>query len=177
MVRRSCSARSCALAAVGLPAHFDEPSERLDHLVESLLTTGVEGTRIALQLYGEAVPCGASRRWPDDLGVGSDLRDVLSTSALAACIGPITDEMAEAVGFGRRCVPERGRLGLLVRALSTDRHHRHRHLRVADRVVVVHGASVWAGTEHVLLTDLERLVFAVFADRRSAQRQRPRHCR
>jgi uroporphyrinogen-III synthase len=210
-VARGPKARA-ALAAVGLPSHFDEPSERLDHLVESLLTMGVEGTRIALQLYGEAVPWAVERlsdagadvvavpiyRWTaaedlrparrlikeliagqldavtftssaavrsfaalaDDLGVGSDLRDVLSTSALAACIGPITGEMAEAVGFERRCVPERGRLGLLVRALSTDRHHRHRHLRVADRDVVVHGASVWAGTEHVLLTDLERLVFS-----------------
>jgi uroporphyrinogen-III synthase len=73
--------------------------------------------------------------------------------------------MAEAVGFEHRCVPERGRLGLLVRALSTDLHGRHRHLRVADREVVVHGASVWAGQRNVVLTDLERLLFAVLAER------------
>jgi len=228
-VARGPKARA-ALAAVGLPSHFDEPSERLDHLVDGLLATGVEGMRIALQLYGEAVPWAIERltvagadvvavpiySWiaaedlrparrlveelvagqldavtftssaavrsfaalADDLGVGSDLRGALSSTALAACIGPITGEMAEAVGFEHRCVPERGRLGLLVRVLSTDLHGRHRHLRVADREVVVHGASVWAGPRSVLLTDLERLLFAVFADRpgvvvsRRALRQR-----
>jgi uroporphyrinogen-III synthase len=101
----------------------------------------------------------------DDLGVGSATRDAFSSTALAACIGPITGEMAETVGFEDRCVPERGRLGLLVRALSKDLHGRHRHLRVADREVVVHGASVWAGQRQVLLTDLERLLFAVLAER------------
>lgn len=218
-VARGPKARA-ALAAVGLPSHSDEPSERLDHLVDGLLTTGVEGTRIALQLYGEAVPGATERlrdagadvvaipiyRWTaaedlgparrlvkdllagqldavtftssaavrsfaalaEDLGVGSDLRDVLSSTAVAACIGPITGEMAEAVGFERRCVPERGRLGLLVRALATDLHDNHRHLRVHQREVVVHGASVWAAHEHVLLTDLDRLLFAVLAERPGA---------
>ena len=43
----------------------------------------------------------------DDLGVGADLRDILSSRVLAACVGPITGEMAETVGFVHRCVPER----------------------------------------------------------------------
>ena len=205
-----------ALAAVGLPSHADEPSERLDHLVGGLLADGVAGTRIALQLYGEALPAvierlrgagadvvavpiyswtggrgpapgpparrgrggrparrrhlhqlggGAELRrpWPTTSGVGADLRDILSSRVLAACVGPITGEMAETVGFEHRCVPDRGRLGLLVRELSTELHGRHRHLRTADREVVVHGASVWSGDDHVLLTDLDRLLFAVFA--------------
>ena len=215
-VARGPKARA-ALAAVGLPSHVDEPTERLDRLVDGLLAAGVAGTRIALQLYGEDVPWAVERltgggadvvavpiyTWTaaedmrpasrlveelvagqldavtftssaavrsfaalaDDLGVGSTTRDAFSSTALAACIGPITGEMAEAVGFQHRCVPERGRLGLLVRALSTDLHGRHRHLRVADREVVVHGASVWAGQRHVVLTDLERLLFAVLAER------------
>jgi uroporphyrinogen-III synthase len=215
-VARGPKARA-ALAAVGLPSHVDEPTERLDRLVDGLLATGVAGTRIALQLYGEDVPWAVERltgagadvvavpiyTWTaaedmrparrlveellagqldavtftssaavrsfaalaDDLGVGSATRDAFSSTALAACIGPITGGMAEAVGFEHRCVPERGRLGLLVRALSTDLHGRHRHLRVADREVVVHGASVWAGQRNVVLTDLERLLFAVLAER------------
>jgi uroporphyrinogen-III synthase len=218
-VARGPKARA-ALAAVGLPSHFDEPSERLDHLVDNVVAAGVDGKRIALQLYGEPVPWAIERlqeagaevvaipiyRWTaaedmrparrlvkellagqldvvtftssaavrsfaalaDELGVGSDLREALSSTALAACIGPITGEMAEAVGFEHLCVPERGRLGLLVRALSTDLHDRHRHLRILDREVVVHGASVWADDQTILLTDLERLLFAVFADRPGA---------
>jgi uroporphyrinogen-III synthase len=213
-VARGPKARA-ALAAVGLPSHADEPSERLDHLVGGLLARGVGGTRIALQLYGEALPGVIERlrgagadvvavpiySWTaaedlrparrlvedvvggrvdavtftssaavrsfaalaDDLGVGADLRDILSSRVLAACVGPITGEMAETVGFVHRCVPDRGRLGLLVRELSTELHGRHRHLRTADREVVVHGASVWSEGEHVLLTDLDRLLFAVFA--------------
>lgn len=219
-----------ALAAVGLPSHSDEPSERLDHLVDSLVGAGVEGTRVALQLYGEEVPWAIERlaaagadvvpvpiySWTTaedlrparrlvedvvggqldavtftsaaavrslatvatDLGLGPDLRDAFSATTLAACIGPVTAENAEAVGFGRLCVPERGRLGLLVRELSSTLHARHRHLRAGDRDVVVSGASVWDGHRHVLLTDLERLLFAVFADRpgvvvsRRALRQR-----
>jgi uroporphyrinogen-III synthase len=215
-VARGPKARA-ALAAVGLPSDFDEPSERLDHLVDALVRSGVQGTRIALQLYGEDVPWASKRlrdagadvvavpiyRWTapedlgpaqrllkellagqldavtftsaaavrslaglsDNLGVGPDLRAALSTRVLAACVGPITAEMASAVGFERRCAPERGRLGLLVRALSTSLHERHRHLRIADREVVVHGASVWAESRHVELTDLERMLFALFAER------------
>ena len=104
----------------------------------------------------------------DDMGAGAELRDALTSGVVAACIGPVTAEMAEAVGFGRRCVPDRGRLGLLVRALSTDLHDRHRHLRVGDREVVIHGASVWAAEDHILLTDLERLLFAALAERPAA---------
>jgi uroporphyrinogen-III synthase len=209
-----------ALAAIGLPSHLDEPSERLDNLTDGLVAGGVAGMRIALQLYGEALPsvigqlrdAGADvvavpvYRWTaaedlgparrlvrdllagqldavtftsaaavrsfaglaDEMGVGTELRDALSSTAVTACIGPVTAEMAAAVGFERRCVPERGRLGLLVRALSTHLHDRHRHLRIAGREVVVHGASVWAGDDHVVLTDLERLLFAAFAERPGA---------
>jgi uroporphyrinogen-III synthase len=218
-VARGPKARA-ALAAVGLPSHADEPTERLDRLVDGLLAAGVAGTRIALQLYGEDVPWAVERlsgagadvvavpvyTWTaaedprparrlveelvsgqldavtftssaavrsfaalaDDLGAGPATRAAFSSTALAACVGPITCEMAEAVGFEHRCTPDRGRLGLLVRALSTDLHGRHRHLRVADREVVVHGASVWAGQRHVLLTDLERLLFAALAERPGA---------
>jgi uroporphyrinogen-III synthase len=209
-----------ALAAVGLPSHLDEPSERLDNLADGLVAGGVAGMRIALQLYGEALPsvigqlrdAGAEvvavpvYRWTaaedlgpatrlvrdllagqldavtftsaaavrsfaglaDEIGVGTELRAALSSSAVTACIGPVTAEMAAAVGFERRCVPERGRLGLLVRALSTHLHDRHRHLRIAGREVVVHGASVWSGDDHVVLTDLERLLFAALAERPAA---------
>jgi uroporphyrinogen-III synthase len=219
-----------ALGAVGLPCHLDEPSERLDALVEALVDEGVAGQRVALQLYGEPVPWAVERlagagadvvpvpvyRWtpPDDLeparrllkellagqldavtftsaaavrslaelaaddAVGTDLQAALSSDAVAACVGPITAEAAAAAGFGRRCAPERGRLGLLVRALADELHRRHRHLVVGDHEVVVHGASLWNGEASVVLTDLERNLFTLLAERphavvsRSTLRQR-----
>jgi uroporphyrinogen-III synthase len=213
-----------ALAAVGLPSHADEPSERLDRLVDGLVAGGVDGTRIALQLYGETVPWAVERlqdagadvvavpiyMWTpaDDLrparrlveelvdgqldavtftssaavrsfdtlgaemGLDAAVREAFATTTLAACIGPITGEMARAVGFEQRCVPDRGRLGLMVRALASLLHGRHRHLRAADPEaagdVVVHGSSVWAGGEQVELTGTERQLFAVFAERPGA---------
>ncbi|MGH9213264.1 MAG: uroporphyrinogen-III synthase [Acidimicrobiales bacterium] len=218
-VARGPKARA-ALAAVGLPSHTDEPSERLDRLVDGLVAAGVDGRRIALQLYGEAVPWAIDRlrhagaevvavpiyRWTaaedlapaerllrdllgdqldavtftssaavrsfaalaDGLGVGAELRTALSAQVIAGCVGPITDEAAASVGFERRCAPVRGRLGLLVRTLCTELHARHRHLRAGDREVVLHGASVWAGSRGVQLSDLERSLFAVLADRPSA---------
>jgi uroporphyrinogen-III synthase len=113
-----------------------------------------------------------------DAGCGAELRAALSSAAVAACVGPVTAEAAAAAGFERRCVPERGRLGLMVRALAVDLHRRHRHLVVGDHELVVHGASVWAGDASVLLTDLDRNLFALLAERphvvvsRSTLRQR-----
>ena len=215
-IARGPKARA-ALATVGLPSHADEPTERLDALVDALVAGGVAGRRIALQLYGEDVPWAVSRldaagadvvpvpiyRWqpPDDLeparrllkellagqldavtftsaaavrtfaaladetAVGDDLRAALSSSALAACVGPVTAEAAAVAGFALRCAPDRGRLGLMVRALADALHRRHRHLVVGDHEIVVHGASVWTGGASVLLTDLERSLFALLAER------------
>jgi uroporphyrinogen-III synthase len=114
----------------------------------------------------------------EDAAIGEGLRNALSSTALAACVGPVTAEVAAAAGFGRRCAPDRGRLGLMVRALADALHRRHRHLLVGDHEVVVHGGSVWAGDANVVLTDLERSLFALLAERphavvsRSTLRQR-----
>jgi hypothetical protein len=67
--------------------------------------------------------------------MGDAVREAFAATAVAACIGPITGETAASVGFERRCTPERGRLGLLVRRLATELHARHPHLRRADREV------------------------------------------
>jgi uroporphyrinogen-III synthase len=116
----------------------------------------------------------------DRVGVGAQLRRALSSKVVAACVGPVTDEAAAAVGFERRCAPQRGRLGLLVRTLSRDLHGRHRHVRTAhgDHVLLLQGAAVWALAGHVVLTDVERTLLAVLAERpgavvsRAALRQR-----
>lgn len=104
----------------------------------------------------------------DSIGAGAELRRVLSSTVLAACVGPVTDEAAAGAGFEWRCAPERGRLGLLVRALSRDLHARHRHLRAGDRELVIHGASVWAPDGRVEVNDAERTLFAVLAERPGA---------
>jgi uroporphyrinogen-III synthase len=213
---------AAALIGVGLASHDDEPSERLAGLVDRLVSAGLHGRRVALQLYGEDVPwaidqlaaagadvvavpvyqwtpaddVGPARRLleevlaaqldavtftsaaavrnlaalADSAGTGAELRQALSSTVLAACVGPVTDEAAAAIGFEQRCAPERGRLGLLVRALSRHLHARHRHLRTSDRDrdIVLHGASLWAPVGHVVVSDLERMLLAVLAERPGA---------
>jgi len=101
----------------------------------------------------------------DAAGNGIELRAALSSTVVAACVGPVTAEAAAAVGFERRCTPDRGRLGLLVRALSRHLHARHRHLRTGDREFVLHGASVWSRDGSIAVSDVERTLLAVLAER------------
>jgi uroporphyrinogen-III synthase len=101
----------------------------------------------------------------DRAGSGAELRQALSSSVVAACVGPVTAGAAAAVGFDRRCTPDRGRLGLLVRALSRELHARHRHLRAGDREFVLHGASVWTLEGSITVSDVERMLLAVLAER------------
>jgi uroporphyrinogen-III synthase len=208
---------AAALVAVGLPRHETEPSERLDGLVHRLVTMGIAGRRIALQLFGENVTWAIDElrsagadvvavpiyQWSsaddlapaqrmidqvvagdidavtftsaaavrtlaalaDEAGAGTALRDAMSSTVLAACVGPVTGEMAQRVGFENRCAPERGRLGLLVRALSSDLHARHRHL-VADGIeLTMQGATVSSEQGTVVLAGLERSLFAALAAR------------
>jgi uroporphyrinogen-III synthase len=215
-VARGPKARA-ALATVGLPSHVAEPSERLDALVEGLVDQGIDGRRIALQLYGEDVPWAVDRlrsagadvvavpiyRWTpaadldparrvlrellagqldavtftssaavrsfadlaESCDQGPGLREALSGSVLPVCVGPVTAEAALAAGFARPCVPTKGRLGLMVRALAVELHGRHRHLRLDGHEVVVHGSTVWSGDQRVELTDLEQSLFALLAER------------
>jgi len=211
---------AAALVAVGAPCDEEEPSERLDGLVDRLVARGVGGRRVALQLYGEDVPWAVDRlaaagadtlavpiyRWTaaDDLGpahrlldallagqldavtftsaaavrsfvllaegadAGAEVREALSSTVLAACVGPITEAAAAAAGFERRTSPVRGRLGLLVRALSRELHERHTHLQARGGEVVLHGASLWFTDDRVVLSDVERALLVVLTERPGA---------
>jgi uroporphyrinogen-III synthase len=211
---------AAALLGVGVPDPEQEPTERLDGLIDRLVAAGVGGRRVALQLYGEDVPWAVERlaaagadvvavpvyRWTaadeleparqllrdvlagdvdavtftsaaavrsfaalaDESGSGDRLREQLSTAVVAACVGPVTGEAAAAAGFTRRCVPDRGRLGLMVRALSHELHRRHRHLRAGDDDVVLHGAAVWGPDGRAHLSGLDRALLAVLAERPGA---------
>ncbi len=101
----------------------------------------------------------------DDASAAERLRQAFASSVVAACVGPVTDEAAAAIGFKRRTAPARGRLGLLVRALSRELHRDHRHLRTADHELVVQGATVCAPNEQVILTEVERLLLTILIER------------
>jgi DNA-binding winged helix-turn-helix (wHTH) protein len=56
----------------------------------------------------------------------------------------------------------------MVRVLARDLHARHRHLRAGDNEFVLHGTVVWTSKEQVALTEVERTLLAVLAERPGA---------
>ncbi len=103
-------------------------------------------------------------------GLGDDLRSAFDEGGvLAACVGTVCAEGAEASGFRNIVAPAVGRLGLLVRALSDalqqrrrELHHEHGNLVVQGRAVLVEGSVVHLSPrEHAVLAGLLRRAGAV----------------
>jgi uroporphyrinogen-III synthase len=135
--------------------------------VNHLLAHAVAGQVDAIT-FTSAAAVRTFAAFADGLGTGTQLRQALSSRVIAACVGPVTDQAAAAVGFERRCAPQRGRLGLLVRELSRSLHGQHRHLLTGDDEFVLQGTSVWAPDGDVTLTDVERSLLAVLTERPGA---------
>jgi uroporphyrinogen-III synthase len=103
-------------------------------------------------------------------GLGDDLRSAFNErGVVAACVGPVCAEGAEATGLRNIVAPPVGRLGLLVRALSDALFQRRRELRhergelvVQGRAVLVEGSVVHLSPrEHAVLARLLRRAGAV----------------
>lgn len=90
-----------------------------------------------------------------------------------ACIGPICAQAAEAAGFATPIAPAHGRLGLLVRAVTTALEVRRRTLRVTGADLVVQGAAIAVDDRPVALAPRERAVFDVLLARRGAVVSKP----
>lgn len=77
---------------------------------------------------------------------------------VVACVGPVCGEVARSAGVVAPIIPSKGRLGLLVRALSDELQGRRRDLRCGDVTVVVQGRAIVADGHKVTLTPRERVV-------------------
>ena len=77
---------------------------------------------------------------------------------VAACVGPVCAGMAVTAGIERPISPERGRLGLLVRALTDALQVRQRILPCGPASVVVQGRAVTVDGQRVDLPPRERAV-------------------
>ena len=106
----------------------------------------------------------------DRHGHADDLRAAFNErGVLAACVGPVCAEGAQATGLRNILAPSVGRLGLLVRALSDallqrrrELRHERGHLVVQGRAVLVDGSVVHLSPrEHAVMARLLRRVGAV----------------
>ena len=103
-------------------------------------------------------------------GHAEDLRAAFNERGIvAACVGPVCAEGAQATGISNIVAPPVGRLGLLVRSLSDELLQRRRELRHPGGHLVVQGRAVLVDDsvvqlsprEHAVLTRLLRRVGAV----------------
>jgi uroporphyrinogen-III synthase len=103
-------------------------------------------------------------------GHADDLRTAFNERGIvAACVGPVCAEGAQATGIRNIIAPPVGRLGLLVRSLSDallqrrrELRHAHGHLVVQGRAVLVEGSVVHLSPrEHAVLARLMRRAGAV----------------
>lgn len=101
----------------------------------------------------------------DEDGLLRELQQAFERDVVAAVVGPVTAEAATDLGIRVGCSPAIGRLGLMVRELTTTLSEHHLHLRSPAGSVLLKGSLVatpdWRGD----LADRERDVLAVLARR------------
>ena len=101
----------------------------------------------------------------DEHGHAEDLLDALNSDVIAGCVGPVCGGAAVAVGIADPCVPERARLGPLIRLVSDQLEGRAQHIVVRGRAVMIRGTLVMVGDRRIELTDREAGVLALLARR------------
>lgn len=209
-----------ALHTVGLPVHWQAPSEQAADVLARLADRDLTGVRVAVQRDGGTEPRLADAlaeqgaevvdvpvyRWelpPDptaahrliDAIVDAQIDAITVTSApaltnllalaatrpdvdavrarlaadvLVACVGPVCDAAAVDAGITRRVVPERFRLGSMVRALAEALHATAWRAEVDGRRVEVHGAEVTVDGNPTTVPRRVRLVLAALVDAEGA---------
>jgi uroporphyrinogen-III synthase len=89
-------------------------------------------------------------------------------SVVMACIGPVCAAPAFEAGIDAPVIPARGRLGLLVRAVTDALQERRHTMRLGPSDVVVQGRAVSVDGQTVEMAPRERAVFELLLERRGA---------
>jgi uroporphyrinogen-III synthase len=208
-------AKPCgAIRAAGLSEQWSAPTESCDEILSKLLTEGVAGQRIAIQLHGGPQDefVGALRaagaevvevpvyRWrpPDDttpvrrlveqilagqvdavtftsapavtalLDIAGPatpgLLDLFADRVRAACVGPVTAAPLWRHGVPT-LMPERARLGALVKAVTDELPRRAPRIPVAGAVLELRGHAVLIDGEVRILAPASMATLAALAAR------------
>jgi uroporphyrinogen-III synthase len=104
----------------------------------------------------------------DGTGRGEELRAALDERVLAMCVGPVCADALADLGVSTAVRPERPRLGSMVQALAEHFAPRRTSLVLEGTDVVVQGSTAAIGGERVALTDRDRDLLAVLAERPGA---------
>ena len=99
----------------------------------------------------------------EGVAMADPLRRAFNRGIAAACVGPVCAEGARQQGVEAPLVPDVGRLGLLVRALSEHFADRRRRMTLAGHELVLQGSMIELEGEVIELTPKERAVFHLLA--------------
>lgn len=179
----------------GRAVAFQHYGRRDIDAVATLATSGAEVIEVPVYLYRSPVDDGPARRLVEatcagevdavtftsapaltnfvdiarDAGQHGDVLAACNDGAVtAACIGPICAQAAAAAGFTAPVTPALGRMGLMVRAVTTALESRRRTLRLGVAELVVQGGAVAVDDRRVQLAPRERAVLDVLLERRGA---------
>lgn len=107
-------------------------------------------------------------------GIDERLRDAFNRKGVvAACVGPVCARGAVDVGIAHPLVPDVGRLGLMVRALSERLVIDRRTVPMAGVDVILQGLVAVIGEERVRLNSRERALLDTLATRPGTVFSRP----
>ena len=105
----------------------------------------------------------------DALGLGDAVRDRCNGAVVAACVGPVCAGAATEAGIDAPLVPDRARLGPLIRVVADHLvSNGCRPVTLGGERVVVQGAAVRVGDSVVELSGREARLLAVLTDREGA---------
>lgn len=91
----------------------------------------------------------------DEEGLGDALRQRANHDLVVACVGPVCAAAATAEGLHRLVIPDRFRLGPLVRALGAALIEQEIHTTLHGQTMVVRGGTVVLADRHLGLSDRE----------------------
>ncbi len=208
---------SAAVHQAGLGVTAKAASERLEEVVDLVLSEDVTGVRIAFQRHGDDVPDVLARlrgagaevlevpvyEWivPEDakpaiklaealisgrahavtftsapavrnfldLAAEADLAepllDALNERVLTVCVGPVCAGAAVEEGIREPIVPDKARLGPMIRELADRLGERRVDLVAGSHAVTLAGTAVWVDGIRVDLTEREAALVALLATR------------
>lgn len=104
----------------------------------------------------------------DEVDLGDALRRCFDAGVIAACVGPVCAAAAVAEGIADPLVPERARLGPLIRALGDALVRRDLCVTLHGAELVLRGNVAALGAEEVVLSEREAAVLRTLVERRGA---------
>lgn len=162
-----CDGRGEGAASGALRAGFDVvevPVYRVDALVDDRaagrLVASLEATPVdAITFTSPAAVAGF-----DALTATADARVVDREGIVCACVGAVTAAAAHGAGFERVVVPQRSRLGPMVRALTDRMAALGREFELDGRAARLQGGQLALADRHVQLTPRERALLEALVE-------------